>query len=54
MDAKGGHPYIAELGLIVVPEVTLAYMRAAVEQLYQQGYFEHFAHSGRADGSVPR
>lgn len=46
-DSKAGHPYIAEPGLIVVPEVTLPYMEAAVEQLYKQGYFEHFVRSGR-------
>jgi hypothetical protein len=52
MDTKAGHPYVAEPGLIVVPEVTLAYMQVAVEQLHEQGYFEHFAH--RANGSEPR
>jgi len=51
-DTKAGHPYLAEPGLIVVPEVTLAYMQVAVEQLHEQGYFEHFAH--RANGSEPR
>jgi hypothetical protein len=54
MDTKAGHPYIAEPGLIVIPEVTLAYMQVAVEQLYEQGYFEHFAHSGRPDGRGAR
>jgi len=53
MDTKAGHPYIAEPGLIVVPEVTLANMHAAVDQLYEQGFFEHFAHSGRGNGSEP-
>jgi hypothetical protein len=52
-DTKAGHPYIAEPGLIVVPEVTLPYMEAAVEQLYRQGYFEHFVHSIRHDGTEP-
>jgi len=50
-DARAGHPYVAEPGLIVVPEVTLPYMEAAVEQLYRQGYFEHFVHSGPAGGT---
>jgi hypothetical protein len=45
-DAKAGHPYVAEPGLIVVPEVSLPYMEGAVEQLYKQGYFEHFVHAG--------
>jgi hypothetical protein len=44
-DTKAGHPFVAEPGLIVVPDVTLAYMEAAVEQLYRQGYFEHFVHT---------
>jgi hypothetical protein len=50
-DMKAGHHYIAEPGLIVVPEVTLPYMEAAVEQLYRQGYFEHFVHSKTVDGT---
>lgn len=35
-----GESFIAEVGLIVVPEVTLAQMRAAVESLVRTGYFE--------------
>jgi hypothetical protein len=44
-DSKAGHPFVAEPGLIVVPDVTLAHMEAAIEQLYRQGYFEHFVHA---------
>jgi hypothetical protein len=47
VDAKAGHPYVAEPGLIVIPEVTLPYMEAAVEQLYKQGYFKRLVHSNR-------
>src|SRR5690349_18666760 len=50
-DAGAGHAYVAEPGLIVIPEVTLPYMEAAVEQLYRQGYFEQFVHSGPAGGA---
>jgi len=50
-DTKAGHPYLAEPGLIVVPEVTLPHMEAAVEQLYRQGYFKHFVHSGPTGGT---
>jgi hypothetical protein len=50
-DTKSGHPYVAEPGLIVVPEITLPYMEMAVEQLYRQGYFEHFVRSGPRDGT---
>lgn len=44
-DTKAGYPYVGEPGLIVVPEVTLPYMEAAVEQSYKRRYFEHFVHS---------
>lgn len=44
-DTRTGHPYVAEPGLIVVPEVTLPYMEVAVEQLYKQGYFKNFVPS---------
>jgi hypothetical protein len=40
-DAKQSRPFIAEPGLIVVPEVTRAAMTSAIEQLVKQGYFEH-------------
>ena len=50
-ETKAGHPFVAEPGLIVVPEVTLPYMEAAVEQLYRQGYFEHFVYPETADGT---
>jgi|SRR5581483_8024106 len=52
-DTKAGYPYVAEPGLIVVPEVTLLYMEAAVEQLYKQGYFKHSVHSIQTDGTEP-
>jgi hypothetical protein len=35
-----GRAFIAEPGLIIVPEVTLARMQAAVERLSQTGFFE--------------
>ena len=39
---EGGASFIAEVGLIVVPEVTLEYMQAAVNKLEKQGFFNHF------------
>ena len=39
-DAGSGRPFFAEPNLIVLPEVTEAAMRRAVEQLAQQGFFQ--------------
>jgi hypothetical protein len=38
---KLGQPYLAEPGLIVVPEVTPEAIRKAVDGLWRQGYFCH-------------
>ena len=35
-----GRAFIAEPGMIVVPEVTLARMQDAIERLFQSGYFD--------------
>ena len=35
-----GRPFLAEKGLIVVKDVTLANMRRAVEELNKEGFFE--------------
>lgn len=35
--------YVAEPGMIVVPEVTRERMTAAIRQLADEGYFEHLA-----------
>ncbi len=40
IDVKSGRPYLAEPGMIVVPEVTRAAIQAAVERLAQEGYFQ--------------
>jgi len=53
-DTKAGHPYLAEPGLIVVPEVTLPYMETAVEELYRQGFFDHLVHSRPPGGTENR
>lgn len=37
---ESGEVCIAESGLIVVPSVTLDYMRRAIQQLYAKGYFD--------------
>lgn len=39
-EANLGSAFIAELGLIVVPEVTLEFMEKAVAKLAQEGYFD--------------
>lgn len=36
-----GKKCLAEPGLIVIPSVTVENMRAAVAELYQDGYFHH-------------
>jgi hypothetical protein len=40
-DLKISGNFVAEPGLIVIPEITLKYMEDAVEQLYNQGYFDY-------------
>jgi hypothetical protein len=39
-DRKHGKTCFAEPGLIVVPSVTVANMKAAVSQLYEDGFFK--------------
>ena len=39
MDTQTGTPYFAEPGLVVIPEVTLAAVRSAVERLAAEGFF---------------
>ena len=39
-DLKSGKTCLAEPGMIVVPKVTVENMKAAVEELYQSGYFD--------------
>ncbi len=41
-ESKAGLPFIAEPGLIVLESVTRANMEAAVERLFDEGFFEHF------------
>ncbi len=38
-NVKLGKPYFAEPGLIVLPEVTVEAIQAAVHSLWEQGYF---------------
>jgi hypothetical protein len=37
-----GIPCVAEPGMIVIPEITLDYMRAAVRKLISENYFSNF------------
>lgn len=37
---RAGKPYFAEPGLIVLPEVTVETVRAAVQMLSEQGFFD--------------
>lgn len=38
-ESRQGRPFVAEPGMIVVPEVTREHMLFAVAQLYKAGYF---------------
>jgi hypothetical protein len=40
-EVKLGHKFIAEPGMIVLPEVTLENMQFAVNKLEQEGFFAH-------------
>ena len=51
-EIKLGRPFIAEPGMIVVPEVTLEAMTKAVEALYADGYFDHLVSVQTEPGSV--
>ena len=39
--AKHDRPFVADPGMIVLPELTLDAMESAVQRLCQEGYFEH-------------
>jgi hypothetical protein len=39
--AEHGQSFIAETGMIVLPEVTIENMRDAVNALYKEGFFDH-------------
>jgi len=39
-EAESGRPYVAEPGLIVLPEVSTESIRKAVEQLAGEGFFD--------------
>ena len=39
-EVKTGNPFVAEPGLIVVPEVTLDYMEKAACRLAEEGFFD--------------
>ncbi len=40
--ARHGKGYIADVGLIVLPELTLLNMESAVKQAHAEGFFDHF------------
>jgi len=40
-EAKQGRPFIADPGMIVLPEVTLVAMQAVVRTLSEEGYFDY-------------
>lgn len=40
--AGWGKPFIAEVGMIVIPEITEENMRTAIQGLYEAGWFDSF------------
>jgi hypothetical protein len=40
-DAKAGRPFFAQIGLVVLPEVTTNAIRWAIRELWQEGFFRH-------------
>lgn len=40
-DSNAGRPYFAELGLIIIPEVTLENINRALLSLVKEDYFSH-------------
>ena len=50
-DAKQGRPWVAEPGLIVLPELTRAAITAVIEQLVKNDFFQHFV---PCESVVPR
>jgi hypothetical protein len=46
---KHGRPYIGDPGMIVVPEITLEAMRNTIEQLAEEGFFEHLTSVTKED-----
>jgi hypothetical protein len=40
VEISEGRPFIAEPGMIVVPEVTLARMQDAIDRLFRSGFFD--------------
>jgi hypothetical protein len=47
-EAELGRPYVAEPGMIVVPELSEVSMRLAVQRLHREGWFNHLRPVGPA------
>jgi hypothetical protein len=41
VEAELGRPYLAEQGMIVIPEISETNMRLAIQQLHTEGWFSH-------------
>ncbi len=41
MNAKHGRAFVADAGMIVLPDITPEAMQEVVQQLCQEGFFEH-------------
>jgi|GEM_PF-1696317 len=41
-DVRSGGKCIAELGMVIIPEVTVENMKAAIKELHQKGFFDRW------------
>lgn len=41
MSAKNGRPFIADPGMIILPDLTIDAMQQAAQRLYEEGFFGH-------------
>jgi hypothetical protein len=53
VEMSEGRAFIAEPGMIVLPEITLVRMQEAVAYLYKQGYFASFRRTNESHVSAP-
>lgn len=53
-EAEAGRGFIADPGLVILPEVTRDYMQAAIEQLEKEGFFKMMRPRQASDQTVQR
>ena len=50
-EAESGRPYIAQPGLVVIPEITRVTIVRVVSRLAESGYFEQFTRPASLNGT---